>query len=55
MFLGLIFLSGMASGERVEAHIIVNRYSWPDSVSGQGTNTVNNYSAKRFNKSKYGM
>ena len=26
----------MASGKRVEAHIIVRRYSWPDLVLGKG-------------------
>ena len=36
MFLLLIFLSGMASGKRVEAHIIVRRYSSPDLVLGKG-------------------
>ena len=36
MFLVLIFLSGMASGKRLEAHIIVRRYSWPDSGLGKG-------------------
>ena len=36
MFLVLTFLSGMASGKRVEAHIIVRRYSWPDLVLGKG-------------------
>ena len=32
----LIFLSGMASGKRVEAHIIVKRYWQPDLVLGRG-------------------
>ena len=32
----LIFLSGMASGKRVEAHIIVRRSSWPALVLGKG-------------------
>ena len=36
MFLVLIFLNGIASGKRVEAHIIVRRYSWPDLVLGKG-------------------
>ena len=36
MFLVLIFLSGMASGKCVEAHINVRRYSWPDLVLGKG-------------------
>ena len=54
IFFVLIFLSGMASGKRVEAHIIVRRYSWPDGF-GQGSNTVYNYSAKRFIKSRYGL
>ena len=26
----------MASGKRVEAHIIMRRYSWPDFVLGKG-------------------
>ena len=34
IFLVLIFLSGMASGKRVEAHIIVRSYSWPDLGKG---------------------
>ena len=32
----LIFLKGIASGKRVEAHIIVKRYSFPDLVFGNG-------------------
>ena len=36
IFFVLIFLSGMASGKHVEAHIIVRRYSWPDLVLGKG-------------------
>ena len=32
----LIFLKGIASGKRVEAHIIVKGYSLPDLVSGNG-------------------
>ena len=32
----LIFLSGMASGKRVEAHIIVRRHSWSELGFGQG-------------------
>ena len=32
----LIFLSGMASGKRVESHIIVKRYWQPDFVLGRG-------------------
>ena len=32
----LIFLRGTASGKRVEAHIIVKRYSFPDLVFGNG-------------------
>ena len=36
MLLVLIFLSGMASGKRVEAYIIMRRYSWPDLVLGKG-------------------
>ena len=32
----LIFLSGKASGKRVEAHIIVKRYWQPDLVLGRG-------------------
>ena len=32
----LIFLSGMASGKRVDAHIIVNRYELPALVVGRG-------------------
>ena len=31
-----IFLNGIASGKRVEAHIIVKRYSLPDLVFGNG-------------------
>ena len=36
MVLVLIFLKGIASGKRVEAHIIVKRYSLPDLVFGNG-------------------
>ena len=36
MVLVLIFLKGIASGKRVEAHIIVKRYSFPDLVFGNG-------------------
>ena len=36
IFFVLIFLSGMASGKRIEAHIIVRRYSWPGLVLGKG-------------------
>ena len=32
----LMFLKGMASGKRVDAHIIVKRYSLPDLVFGRG-------------------
>ena len=32
----LIFLKGIASGKRVQAHIIVKRYSLPDLVFGKG-------------------
>ena len=32
----LIFLKGIASGKRVEAHIIVKRYSFPYLVFGIG-------------------
>ena len=32
----LIFLKGIASGKRVEAHIIVKRYSLPDLGFGNG-------------------
>ena len=32
----LIFLKGIASGKRVEAHIIVKRYSLQDMVFGNG-------------------
>ena len=31
-----MFLKGIASGKRVEAHIIVNKYSEPDLVFGKG-------------------
>jgi hypothetical protein len=31
-----MFLKGIASGKRMEAHIIVNRYSDPDLVLGKG-------------------
>ena len=34
--LALIFLSGIASGKRVEAHIMVRRYSQPFFVLGKG-------------------
>ena len=36
IFFVLIFRSGMASGKRVEAHIIVRRYALPDFVLGKG-------------------
>lgn len=36
MVLVLIFLRGMASGKRVEAHMIVSRYWLPDLVLGRG-------------------
>ena len=37
----LIFLKGIASGKRIEAHIIVKRYSLPDLVFGNGpTQTI---------------
>ena len=36
MVLVLIFLRGIVSGKRVEAHIIVRRYSQPDLVLGRG-------------------
>ena len=36
IFFVLMFLNGMSSGKRVEAHIIVRRYSWPDLVLGKG-------------------
>ena len=32
----LIFLKGIALGKRVERHIIVKRYSFPDLVFGNG-------------------
>ena len=32
----LIFLKGIGSGKRVEAHIIVKKYSLPDLVFGNG-------------------
>ena len=32
----LIFLKEIASGKRVEAHIIIKRYSFPDLVFGNG-------------------
>ena len=32
----LIFLRGIASGKRVDAHIIVNRYELPALVFGRG-------------------
>ena len=32
----LIFLKGIASGKRVEAHILVERYSFPDLVFVNG-------------------
>ena len=32
----LIFLKGIASGKRVEAHILVKMYSFPDLVFGKG-------------------
>ena len=32
----LIFLKGIALGKRVEGHIIVKRYSFPDLVFGNG-------------------
>ena len=32
----LIFLKGIASGKRVEAHIIVKRYLFPDLAFGSG-------------------
>ena len=31
-----MFLKGIASGKRVEVHIIVKRYSFPDLVRGKG-------------------
>ena len=31
-----MFLKGIASGKRVEVHIIVKRYSFPDLVQGKG-------------------
>ena len=34
--LALVFLSGMASGKRVEAHIIVSNYRFPYLVLGSG-------------------
>jgi hypothetical protein len=34
--LALIFLKGIASGNLVPAHIIVNKYSFPDFVLGKG-------------------
>ena len=46
----LIFRKGIASGKRVEAHIIVKRYSLPDLVFWQRTNTANNDPAERFIK-----
>ena len=36
MFLALIFLRGMASGNLVEAHIIVSKYWLPALVCGSG-------------------
>ena len=36
IFFVLIFVSGMASGKRVEAHIIVRGYSWPELVLVKG-------------------
>jgi hypothetical protein len=35
--LDLIFLSGIASGNLVDAHIMVNRYWLPDFVLGKGS------------------
>ena len=36
MVFDLIFLDGIASGKRVESHMIVKRYSQPDLVLGSG-------------------
>ena len=36
MVLALMFLKGIASGNLVEAHIIVSRNSFPDLVFGNG-------------------
>ena len=48
--LALVFLSGMASGKRVEAHIIVSNYIFPYLVLGSGptqsTTTLLNESSK---------
>lgn len=32
----LIFLSGMASGNRVDVHMMVSKYWFPDLVPGKG-------------------
>ena len=48
-------LSGMASGKRVDAHIIVRRYSQPDLVFGRGPTQSINYSVKRFIKCMNGL
>ena len=55
MFLVVIFLSGTASGKRVEAHIIVRRYSWPDLGLGKGPTQSIIILLKRFIKSRYGL
>ena len=48
--LALVFLSGMASGKRVEAHIIVSNYRFPYLVLGsaptQSTTTLLKESSK---------
>lgn len=43
MVFALIFLSGMASGNRIDVHMMVSKYWFPDPVLGkrptQSTNT----------------
>ena len=51
--LALILLSGMTSGKRVEAHIIVSSYIFPYLVVGSGP-TVKNNPTERIFKSRYG-
>ena len=55
IFIVLIFLSGLASGKRVEAHSIERRHSWPDLVLGKGiTQSIINL-LKSSSKSRSGL
>ena len=55
MVLVFIWLSELASGKRLAAHIIVRKYSKPEFGFVQGNYTIYNHSSKRFIKGRNGL